>query len=125
MSLIFNRTYFVYFLAILLIEILIASFIETGFIRSVFGDYLVVILIYCFIKSFLNIRSLSVALFVLIFAFTIELLQMAGLIYIFDLQENPVAHLVLGSTFQIEDLVAYTLGITTVVLLERLRNKFR
>ena len=60
---------------------------------------------------------------VLLFAYLIELSQLAGLMNRLGLQDSGMAHLILGSTFQIEDLVAYTLGILTVIIAEGIRNK--
>jgi hypothetical protein len=119
----FNLFYLVLFVAILLIEILIAYFLKGGFIRSVIGDYLVVIMLYCLIKAFLKARPLRVSLYILVFAYLIEFTQLAGLINSLGLGDNRLAHLILGSTFQIEDLIAYTAGILTVVIAENHRNK--
>lgn len=123
MSFKFNCKYFIWFLVILLMEVLIVLFIKTGFIRSIFGDYLVVILLYCFIKSFFNYPVFQVALLVLLFAFSIELLQFSGLINSLGFKDIPIVWLFLGSTFQTEDLVAYSLGIITVILIDRQTNE--
>ncbi len=117
MKLKFNIKYFIIFVVLLLIEVLIASFIKEGFIRSVFGDYLVVILLYCFIKSFIKVKSIYVAISVLILAYCIELLQLTNLLEVLYLKEYKAANLILGNTFQFEDLIAYTLGIATILFI--------
>ncbi len=114
----FNR-YFIIFLILFFIEVNIAYFLKTGFIRHTFGDYLVVILIYCFIKSFLNMKPFSAAIGVLLFAFSIELLQLVSILEVLNLQNNSIAKLILGNTFQISDLIAYTFGIISVLFIER------
>lgn len=114
----FNINYFIGFLTLLLAEALIASYLSEGFIRFTFGDFLVVILIYCFIKSFLNIKPTPTAIGVLIFAFAVEFSQLFNLIELFNLQNNQIARLILGSTFQIGDLVSYTLGVITIIIIE-------
>jgi len=114
----FNNTYFLLFITILIIEILIAKFLTNGFIRYTFCDYLVVILLYCFLKSFINVSSFYVAISVLLFAFSVEFLQLLNLLNILSLENNHLAKLILGSTFHVSDLVAYTLGIITVLIIE-------
>ncbi|WP_100616241.1 ribosomal maturation YjgA family protein [Confluentibacter citreus] len=114
----FNKTYILLFISILVIEVLIATFLIDGFIRYTFGDYLVVILLYCFLKSFINASSFYIAISVLLFAYGIEFLQLINLLEILSLDNNHLAKLILGSTFHISDLVAYTLGILTVLIIE-------
>ncbi len=67
----FNSRYFV--LAVLLfgIEILIAKFAHDQILRQYVGDLLVVILIYCFVKSFLATPFINTALAVLAFSYTV------------------------------------------------------
>lgn len=103
---------------LLIIEIAIATFISEGFVRSNFGDFLVVILIYCFIKSLFDYRPLNVACGVLLFAFIVEFLQLSNILVLFNLQKNIFAKIILGSTFQITDLIAYTLGFVSILIIE-------
>ena len=117
----FNKAYFFLFLSLLIIEACIAYFLKTGFIRHSFGDFLVVILIYCFLKSFINLKPIYIALIVLFISFGIEFLQLFNLLEKLNLTENKIAKTVLGNTFHINDLIAYTLGIITVLIVE---NKF-
>ena len=122
-----NKTYLALTLLFLTIEILIAVYLKTGFIRHTFGDYLCVILLYCFFKSFIIGNHFNIALSVLLIAFVIEFLQLTNYLALFNLEDNYTVKLILGSTFEFLDLVAYTLGITTVVLFElkplKLNNK--
>ncbi|MGV8994869.1 MAG: DUF2809 domain-containing protein [Flavobacterium sp.] len=112
----FNINYFLGFVALLFIEVLIAIFLKTGFIRHTFGDYLVVILLYCFFKSFIEGKPIRIALFVLCIAYTVELLQLTNYLLHFNLQHSKAAGLILGSTFSFSDMLAYTLGILTVII---------
>ena len=116
MKLQFNKTYFILAMLLLTTEAFIAIFLKTGFIRHTFGDYLVVILMYCFFKSFIKGNHLNIALSVLAFSFAIEFLQLANILKPLNLQNSYAAKLILGSTFQFTDLVAYTLGIITVIV---------
>ena len=114
----FSKAYFFLFLTLLIIEVSIAYFLKTGFIRHSFGDFLVVIMLYCLLKSFINIKPLYLALLVLLISFSIEFLQLFNLLEKLELTENKIAKIVLGNTFHINDLVAYTLGIITVLIIE-------
>ncbi|WP_406683338.1 DUF2809 domain-containing protein [Seonamhaeicola sp. MEBiC1930] len=80
MNLQINRTYLLLFLLLFSIEALIAIFVPTGFIRYTLGDYLVVILIYCFAKIFIKGHSNIIAISTLIFSFSIEFLQLSGIL---------------------------------------------
>ncbi|WP_250433947.1 ribosomal maturation YjgA family protein [Hanstruepera flava] len=118
----FNKIYFSGFIILFIVEFLIATCLKDGFIRHTFGDFLVVILLYCFIKSFIDINPLSAGILVLTIAFTIEFLQLFQLLKLLNLEHNYIAKLILGSTFQIGDLAAYTLGIITVLLIEKINQ---
>ncbi|MDU8885361.1 DUF2809 domain-containing protein [Yeosuana sp. MJ-SS3] len=118
MKIYFNKTYFLLFLILLFVETAIVCFFSKGFIRFTFGDFLVVMLVYCFVKSFLNVKPIIAAFGVLIFAFAVEFSQLFNLIGIINLQNNLIAKLILGSTFQIGDLIAYTLGVITITIIE-------
>ncbi|WP_452601611.1 ribosomal maturation YjgA family protein [Pontimicrobium sp. MEBiC06410] len=119
----FNIIYSILFLILLIIEILIATFLKSGFIRHTFGDFLVVILLYTLIKSILKTKSLYIALAVLIIAFSIEFLQLANLLDYLNLRDNLLANLILGSHFSIQDLIAYTLGVICSFLIDKKLSK--
>lgn len=113
----FQRRYFIFFVILLLIEVVIALFAHDNFIRPFFGDFLVVILIYCFIKSFLNTPQVMTAIAVLLFSYLIEVLQYFNIIKMLGLQNSNLARVVIGTSFEWTDLIAYTLGIGLVILL--------
>ncbi|MFK7782198.1 DUF2809 domain-containing protein [Psychroserpens sp.] len=110
-----NKVYLFITLGILLIEICIAAFLTEGFIRHTFGDFLVVILVYSAIRTFVETNPIYIAIIVLGFAFAIEFLQLFNLLDHLKLRDNKIATIILGSTFHISDLIAYTLG--TVIIL--------
>jgi len=118
MKLTFNSTNFAITISLLLIEIGIALFIKTGFIRHVFGDFLVVILLFYAFKTFIKWTSTRIAIIVLAIAYVIEFLQRFNMLTFLHLNNNKLVSIILGSTFSIEDLVAYTLGIVTVLIID-------
>lgn len=65
------------------------------------------------------------ALVVLFIAYGIELLQLTPFLAYFNLQDCITAKLIFGSKFQFGDLVAYTLGIITVLLIEYYNGNYK
>lgn len=119
----FNLSYFIVFLTLLVIETLIAINLKDGFFRQTFGDFLVVILLYSFFKSFIKDKSFQIALAVFILSYTVEFLQFFNFLEFLHLQNNSLAKIILGSTFHMSDLVAYTIGIITILIFENLQNR--
>ena len=118
-----NKTCLALAILFLLTEILIAAYLKTGFIRYTFGDFLSVILLYCFFKSFLKINHFKIGAGVLVFAYLIEFAQYFNLLKLLNLEDHKLITIILGSTFQVGDLVAYTFGIITVLIIEQFNSK--
>ena len=115
----FNKKYFGLAILFFCIEVLIALFVNDSFIRPYLGDVLVVILIYCFLKSFLQLPILTVAIFVLIFSFTIEFLQFINIVEKLHLEKSKIARTVIGTSFSWIDLLTYIVGIAIVLVVEK------
>ena len=115
----FNRNYFRIAVLLFIIEILIAVFAHDKFIRPVFGDFLVVILVYCFLKSFIDLPVPVAAISVLLFSFSVEIAQYYDIIGKLGLQSSGTAKTVIGNTFSWLDILAYSTGILTVVIVEK------
>ncbi len=114
----FHRKYFFLTLLLFATEVFIAAYLHDAIIRPYGGDFLVVILIYCFVKSFLNTPVKATALAVLLFSYLIETLQYFNLVEILGLEKSTIARVVIGTSFAWTDLLAYTLGILLVLLVE-------
>jgi hypothetical protein len=93
-------------------------------VRPYFGDYLVVIFLYCLAKAFLRISPIRIIIGVLLFAYLIETLQYFYILKILGWEDVVLARIILGNGFEWWDLVAYTLGSATVVLVESGKNLF-
>jgi len=115
----FNQHYFVRAIALLGIEILIAKFANDAIIRPYIGDLLVVILIYCLIKSFVDASVYRTALGVLLFSYSVEVFQYFQIVNLLELQDSRIARIVIGTCFSWMDLLAYTSGIILVLYLEQ------
>ena len=107
---------------LLLTEILIALFVYDGFIRPYVGDFLVVMLIYCFLKIFWKAKPWIVALSTLIFAYAVEIGQYFQLVDRLGLEDNKLAKTIIGYGFDWWDMVAYTAGVVVVLILEKWRK---
>ena len=119
----FNRKYFLLALLIFILEVLIALYVHDRFVRPYVGDVLVVILLYCFAKAFLNLRALHLALGVLAFSFAIEIMQFFEVVELLGLGSNQLARVVIGTSFAWEDFLAYTAGILVVIIVENQQNR--
>lgn len=114
----FKKNYFLLTLLLFVIEICIALFVHDKFIRPFIGDLLVVILIYTFLKTFWDAPPKQVAIIVLIFAFGTEFLQYFNIVERLGIEKGSVLAIVIGSTFDWLDLLAYSLGIGGVLWVE-------
>ena len=114
----FHKKYFFLALLLFVTEVLIAAYLHDAVIRPYGGDFLVVILIYCFVKSFLNTPVKATAFAVLLFSYLIETLQYFHIVDLLGLEKSTIARTVIGTSFAWTDLLAYTLGILLVLVLE-------
>ena len=117
----FQKTYFILTIILFLIEVFIAIYINDSIIRPYVGDFLVVMLIYCFIQTFFKFPVIKLAVGVLLFAYVIEVLQYFNLVDRLGLGGSRIARIIIGSSFEWIDLVAYTLGILVVIGIEKLQ----
>jgi len=115
----FNKAHFIAFAALFAIEVAIAYYLKSGFIRHTVGDFLVVILVYCFLRSFIQTKPIYIAVITLWIAYIIELLQRTTFLEVLGLKDNYWANLILGNSFSIEDLVAYTFGVLVIFFIDR------
>ena len=118
----FNKNYFLLFLFLLVFEILIALFVHDSFIRPYIGDVLVVVLIYCFIKSFFSTPVTKTAIATLLLACAMEILQYFNLVDTLGLQHSKAARIIIGSAFDWKDMLAYVAGIGLVLIIERMKK---
>tara|TARA_R110000868_G_scaffold193786_2_gene438988 strand:+ start:902 stop:1318 length:417 start_codon:yes stop_codon:yes gene_type:complete len=119
----FNKNYFAVAILLFVIEVVIAVFVHDNFVRPYLGDVLVVILIYCFIKSFLKFTVLPSVLFVLVFSFSIEFLQYLNIVKTLHLENSKIARTVIGTSFSWIDLLTYVIGLIIVIVVEKYWNK--
>ena len=109
---IFNYKYFLTTIFLFLAEASIATiFKDIIWLRAYFGDVLVVILIYTFMLTFLEIKNktlLNIGVF--LFACVIEFAQYFHFAEWFGLKDNTIAMIVLGNSFSWIDILCYAMG---------------
>ncbi|MFV0329803.1 MAG: DUF2809 domain-containing protein [Dysgonomonas sp.] len=105
----FELKSFIIFCVIFLIEVLIAKFVDDSIVRPYVGDILVVILIYYFIKAFIQTKSVYIAIGTILFAYLVEIGQYFHIADILGL-ENKILRIMIGSSFSWIDIVCYTAG---------------
>lgn len=119
----FQKSYFFAALLLFLLLVLIAVYVRDSIIRPYGGDVLVIIFLYCLLKSFFRIPVKNAIFEVLVFAFMLEGLQALKLVQRLGLEGNAIASAVLGSHFDWTDLLLYLLGGFLVLLAESFRRK--
>ena len=97
-------------LILLAVEVLIALFVHDDFIRPYMGDVLAVIVVYTFIRIIIPEKCALLPLFVFIFAVGVEVLQYFDLITLLGIENNRFLRILLGSVFDLKDIMCYAIG---------------
>ena len=116
----FDPRYGLLTLALTGIEIFIGCCMHDALIRPYGGDLLVVILLYCLIRTFWNLPPWPLAAGVLAFSYLEETLQYFHLADRLGFTKPSLARTLIGTSFTWVDMLSYTLGIATVLMLEEL-----
>jgi len=119
----FNSKYFSLALLLLITEIIIGTWVHDTFIRPFGGDFLVVILIYCLVKSVMDSPVSPTILGVLLFAYAVEISQYFHLVNLLGLQNSKFACIIMGTSFSWTDMLMYSLGMLLVLIIELCRKR--
>ncbi|MDE6501953.1 MAG: DUF2809 domain-containing protein [Ruminococcus sp.] len=118
--------YIIGFAVLLIVEILIALFINGGFVRYYLGDVIVVWVIYLFVKAlFPKINSYLTAFGVMLFAFLVEFLQYIHIVDILGLGNIKFFRVLIGTSFSEIDLLCYACGTVITLLIISIYKKIR
>lgn len=112
-------------IVLFVIELLIALFVHDNFVRPYVGDVLVVVLLYTFVRIFLPEGVRLLPLYIFLFAAGVEVLQYFRIVEVLGLSDNRVLSVVIGSVFDVKDIVCYGVGCMLLGIYEvlRARNK--
>ena len=120
----FHLKYFFLTLLLFTSEVLIATvWKEIVFLRSYFGDVLVVILIYTFILTFFELNKTKLIIGVFIFSCIIELLQYFKIADLLGLKEGSIAQTVVGNSFSWVDILCYGIGCLSLFFIEKSKKR--
>ena len=118
-----NFKYLCAFIVLLIAIVLIAVFVPGGFIRNHFGDILIVIFIYCFIKSFVRNRMKWLAFAIFMFATLVEVGQYFDMVERLGLYHITIARIAIGTTFDVWDIIMYFIGCVLLYVFEAITAK--
>ena len=110
-------------LLLLLTEVFIALYVHDDFIRPYVGDVLVVIVIYTFIRMIIPAKCRLLPLYIFIFAAGVELLQLAKIVEILGVEDNIFLKTLIGSVFDVKDIVCYAVGCVILGVYEWIRTR--
>ncbi|MDA3616263.1 ribosomal maturation YjgA family protein [Polluticaenibacter yanchengensis] len=103
-------------MVLLIIEIIIGVYIHDRFIRPFVGDILVVVLIFCFLYSFIKWRVKLLLLGIFIFSVLAEVLQYFKIADVLGI-DNKILRVMIGTAFSWWDIVCYAVGIAVLWML--------
>ncbi len=108
-------------IGLFIVEVIIATKLnDYHFIRAYFGDFLVVMLVYCAVKAFWNVEPKRLAIGVFVFACMIEVAQWFRLADVLHL--TGWTRVVLGTSFSFHDILMYAAGCLAVYWLDKVSS---
>lgn len=119
-----NIKYLLSFTLLFLIELFIALFVHDAIIRPYIGDILVVILMYTFIKSFIQKPIRFLPIYLLLFSTAVEIMQYFHVVNLLHLQNNKILSTIIGTSFDIKDILCYLAGSIILVAWEAITRFF-
>ena len=107
---------------LLITEVLIALYVQDNFVRPYLGDVLVVLLLYCAVRTAFptGIRLLPLYLFLL--AAAVEIAQYLDILTFIGVGSDSVLHIVFGSSFSWLDLLCYLAGAAVCAGIDRIKS---
>lgn len=108
---------------LLLIEVLIAIFVHDKFIRPYVGDILVTVLIYTFLRILMPDGVRLLPLYIFLFAAGVEIMQYLNIVKLLGLADNRFFSILIGSVFDVKDIVCYGIGCALTMIVEILLKK--
>jgi len=106
-------------LLLLIVEVLIALFVHDNFVRPYMGDVLVTVLICSFLRIIIPKGVKLLPLYVFIFSAGVEVLQYFRIVELLGLSDNRFFSILIGSVFDVKDIVCYGIGCLLFFLCEK------
>ncbi len=116
-------TYGVATVILFVVELLIGLFVHDNFVRPYVGDVLVVVLLYTFVRIIIPEKVRLLPLYIFLFAAGVEVLQYFRIVEVLGLSDNRVLSVVIGSVFDVKDIVCYGVGCVVLGVYEFIKEK--
>ncbi|GKU26376.1 DUF2809 domain-containing protein [Clostridium folliculivorans] len=114
-----NIRYILSFIILFIIETLIALYVHDAIVRPYIGDILVVILLYTLVRGIITKRIKFLPVYLFLFASAVEVIQYFKFIDLLHLRSNRVASVILGTSFDIKDILCYLAGSIILIMWEQ------
>ena len=115
-----NIKYIFSFIILFITETFIALFVHDTIIRPYIGDILVIILMYTFIKSFIQKPLKFLPIYLFVFASAVEVVQYYRVVDLLHLENNKIISTIIGTSFDIKDILCYLVGSIILIMWEKL-----
>lgn len=104
---------------LLAVEVLIALFVRDRIVRPYIGDMLVVVVIYTFVRIWIPDSVPLLPLYAFLFATVVEISQYFNLVELLGVSDSKFMRILLGTSFDVKDIVCYAVGCVLVWVAER------
>lgn len=121
----FQLHYAMYFVATFAALLLLNFWIDNALLLRNFNGVLLVVLVYCFLFSWIKLHQMIVIIGLGLFFSFIELIKIDQKIIPNILQENQTLKMVFGGNFDMNALVAYWVGCAILYLLQQSNSSKR
>lgn len=124
MKLKFNLKYFLLTITIFLVEVLIATKLkDIFFVRAYLGDVIVVMLLYTFVKSFIEVNNEKLIVGIFIFSCFVEFAQYFNVAEKLGFQPGSLMYIVIGNSFSWIDILCYAVGCLLLYLYVKTQSR--
>lgn len=111
-------------LLLFLTEAVIALMVHDDFIRPYMGDALVVILIYCMVRTVVPEKMILLPLYVFLFACFTEFMQYLHIVERLGLQDHTFFRILMGMVFDWSDILSYGVGCMLLGVYEAVKSRY-
>jgi len=118
-----NLKCLIVFFILLIVEIIIGVFVRDAIIRPYVGDILVVILMYAFIRGIIKKPIKYLPIYLFIFSCIVETAQYFRIVDILHLRKYKILSTIMGTSFDIKDILCYLIGTVILIIWERVERK--
>ncbi|WP_242987893.1 DUF2809 domain-containing protein [Anaerofustis stercorihominis] len=112
--------YLISAIIIIVTEVFIEFYVHDNFIRPYAGDILVVFVLYFSYKTLFPKKNKNLPIYIFIFSVIVEILQGINIMDILGLGDITFFRILLGTNFDIKDILCYLVG---CVILYYIENK--